>query len=1063
MSVLWLLACLGAGTLAHAQDTAFIFNSDAGDYVGKGKQGTLAPPGARLTASFTRAGGTVMNVYDQGWLTWSLRFTMPLGAVPSAGVYPLKGWVQDGSLGRLIINTQGQSSGGWYDNFAGTVEIKKAIFDAQGLAALWLTVDVRYFGTPNFHGEFRWNSDSQAASVNQAPQAAFTLPESVDAGTPLSLQPAITDDGLPAGSPVQAHWEILGAGAAYGTFADADAAATTVTFREPGNYTLRLRVSDGEKEDVVERAIRVDSPLGRNLLHVINAPAVLRAGAEVVQTYRWLFSNHLDSTGYTDFQKLNDYWAVGTSSGTSALVTPGAYDSTSASSAVPRLRLGNVYTLGQPLVTTKFEVRQGTRILDGDRYGAFWATFPIYGLEDDPVALGEFRYNIPAETVAGAAPVVDAGQDRVFTRLSERRLHGAALAITGASDAPLQTQWQLVSGPGEVAFTDATAPETDVALTALGTYVFRLTATQGAVSAADEVTVEVTDRETSLVMRDYRLPPAEAAQYLTLQDWAFHVQSFTPDTVVIAVDRRHPGANPSPQDHLWLTFSTGTAEPLSAKAWFDTVSPAETGVRLSVCPPDYANVFVGQFAIKDLQVDAAGNLQVFRVSFTQFETDLSSRREELPLEGELRWRADVSHDGPNLPPRVSAGPPQYVVSGSTAKMAASVQDDLLPVGRSLDLRWETVSGPGTATADGPNPQSIVTFPKPGIYVLRYTASDGEYTSSDEVTIVVGSATQTYRGFLTKGNVILGSFQAVVTATGHFTALLNVNGAKLPLAGTFAGGEWYTVRYDTTIHLYRPADNGPITGDLDSLDDHYHMVSAPTSETYLRATQQTSPYTGAYTWLTDVPTAGAGPLGFNYGTARVNANGSCAMVGHLSDGKTLSYGGWVDLAGMVPLVWTIPHVELMAGTVQFARRPLNGISMAGSLPWSRAPQPRDPRFGLGFGYVTRLLGARYVAPAAGLNAATLQKGAIGLSINSWADAWGPRHDDRTLQASGAVSIGKGLQMSVDRRNGLFSGVLLDPKGKVRHFGGALLQGLNAGGGNFLTDSGGGVVQVTTPVP
>jgi hypothetical protein len=53
--------------------------------------------------------------------------------------------------------------------------------------------------------------------------------------------------------------------------------------------------------------------------------------------------------------------------------------------------------------------------------------------------------------------------------------------------------WSKVSGPGNVAFADAQAPATTATFTTAGPYVLRLTADDGELSAADDVSVTVAD------------------------------------------------------------------------------------------------------------------------------------------------------------------------------------------------------------------------------------------------------------------------------------------------------------------------------------------------------------------------------------------------------------------------------------------------------------------------------------------------------------------------------------------------------------------------------------------
>lgn len=56
----------------------------------------------------------------------------------------------------------------------------------------------------------------------------------------------------------------------------------------------------------------------------------------------------------------------------------------------------------------------------------------------------------------------------------------------------LTYQWSKVSGPGDVTFVDDTDPTTDVELSVMGVYVLRLTASDGVLNDADDMTITVT-------------------------------------------------------------------------------------------------------------------------------------------------------------------------------------------------------------------------------------------------------------------------------------------------------------------------------------------------------------------------------------------------------------------------------------------------------------------------------------------------------------------------------------------------------------------------------------------
>ena len=97
----------------------------------------------------------------------------------------------------------------------------------------------------------------------------------------------------------------------------------------------------------------------------------------------------------------------------------------------------------------------------------------------------------------------------------------------------------------------------------------------------------------------------------------------------------------------------------------------------------------------------------------------------------------VSTFQPNAPPSaVNAGGDQTIALSESASLSGSAVDDGLPSG-ALTFAWSSISGAGTVTfADDTAASTTATFSAPGDYVLRLTASDGELTTSDDVTITV---------------------------------------------------------------------------------------------------------------------------------------------------------------------------------------------------------------------------------------------------------------------------------------------------------------------------------------
>ena len=97
---------------------------------------------------------------------------------------------------------------------------------------------------------------------------------------------------------------------------------------------------------------------------------------------------------------------------------------------------------------------------------------------------------------ANQAPVVDAGPDQTVTLPAHRpgrHRHRRRPARAGRS---VTTGWTKVSGPGTVTFGDPAAVDTTASFSGAGTYVLRLSANDGALSSADDITVTVKARTT---------------------------------------------------------------------------------------------------------------------------------------------------------------------------------------------------------------------------------------------------------------------------------------------------------------------------------------------------------------------------------------------------------------------------------------------------------------------------------------------------------------------------------------------------------------------------------------
>lgn len=92
----------------------------------------------------------------------------------------------------------------------------------------------------------------------------------------------------------------------------------------------------------------------------------------------------------------------------------------------------------------------------------------------------------------------------------------------------------------------------------------------------------------------------------------------------------------------------------------------------------------------------------------------------------------------NQAPTVNAGADQTITLPATAFLSGAASDDGLPnPPAALNIIWSKINGPGEVSFAAPHALNTTAgFTLAGIYTLRLTVSDGELTTSDDVTIVV---------------------------------------------------------------------------------------------------------------------------------------------------------------------------------------------------------------------------------------------------------------------------------------------------------------------------------------
>ena len=159
---------------------------------------------------------------------------------------------------------------------------------------------------------------------------------------------------------------------------------------------------------------------------------------------------------------------------------------------------------------------------------------------------------------------------------------------------------------------------------------------------------------------------------------------------------------------------TVTAATSTNGTTFTLPQPVTPGAELTIADGRYLRVTV--------------KLERAKGGFTPILYDLSVGTVGYPL---------LPATPPNAAPSVNAGADQTVILPRKGSLVGAACDDGRP--SPLNVSWQQVSGTGTTTfTPGNTPATTAAFSAPGTYVLRLTASDGELTSSDDVTVIAAT-------------------------------------------------------------------------------------------------------------------------------------------------------------------------------------------------------------------------------------------------------------------------------------------------------------------------------------
>lgn len=288
---------------------------------------------------------------------------------------------------------------------------------------------------------------------NRAPVVSAGVDQTVTLPGAVSLAGSVTDDGAPFNMPtlVTAFWSTV-SGPGLVSFDNRTAPSTTARFLVPGTYVLRLAANDQSRfsSDDIEVTVLPTPPDTTPPSTTITSPA----NGSLIQGTMSVTVDAADDRGVTEVRLELDGAPLGT-----ATAPPYAF------------------AVDTSAIADGEHILQARAVDAANNVGV-----------SSPVTI------VVANQRPNRRPVVDAGPDQTVVLSS-----GAVLSGTVNDDglplpSALSVKWLKVLGPGKVTFADPTLASTTASFSLPGVYVLRLRASDGQLTASDEVRISVRRR-----------------------------------------------------------------------------------------------------------------------------------------------------------------------------------------------------------------------------------------------------------------------------------------------------------------------------------------------------------------------------------------------------------------------------------------------------------------------------------------------------------------------------------------------------------------------------------------
>lgn len=625
------------------------------------------------------------------------------------------------SGGSPTLDLSGQSGSyhvRWLDPRNGGTLISGSIISGGG---------TRSIGSPPNSTTSDWVALVQESSggtpTNEAPVVSAGADQSATlsgGSATASLSGATSDDGLPSGSTLTRTWtRISGPGTV--SFANPSSASTTATFTVSGSYTLRLMASDGELSSSDDVVVTINSTT--NQAPVANAGADRSAVLSGSSVQIGLTGNASDD-GLPAGSSLSYSW--------SRVSGPATVTFSSAASAAT-----NATFTATGSYVLRLTISDGA-LSDSDDLNV---VINASGGGGTPVSLSP-THDAYTENGANANNTVLRLENTTRERITYLQFDASSLGGPAASAILSLTQTQDLSSDGKVLrvyqaannWTETTVSSANAP--AKGAQVASFT---GTITAGMVLSFDVTAAITGPGIYSFILEFSPEDRDVSFASSEHATTSIRPSLVVTA-SGGDTTPNTAPVVNAGADQSTSyRGEPvsisLSGSASDDGLPQGSTlGLAWTrISGPDTAIIASPSSATTNVTFNEAGNY-VFRLSASDGELSGSDDIAVLVI-------ADIID---NEIPTVSAGPDKSAsLSGTSVQvqLEGTASDDGQPQGSTLQVTWSRISGPGSVTfADESSAATTATFTAEGTHVLRLTASDGELSDSDDVTVTISEVT-----------------------------------------------------------------------------------------------------------------------------------------------------------------------------------------------------------------------------------------------------------------------------------------------------------------------------------